>query len=162
MIKEVKALENIKNRNKSITIFLAGGCGATNWRQKVIDDIIKDIEFTSTLKPIKKDILLINPLQDNYEELYEEQTFWEFENLNKCDILVFWFTPDTLNPTSLYELGRYGAAFPDKLLTVGIAPGYEKKDMIIKQLELSRRDVKITEDINDMSLNIIELIYKIK
>ena len=79
-----------------------------------------------------------------------------------CDILVFWFTPDTLNPTSLYELGRYGAAFPDKLLTVGIAPGYEKKDMIIKQLELSRRDVKITEDINDMSLNIIELIYKIK
>lgn len=161
MVTEIKALENIKNRGNAITVFLAGGCSTADWRRKVTDDIIRDLSFTNTLKKVKKPIYIINPVNDNYEETFEEQTKWEYENLDKCDILAFWFTPDTLCPTSLYELGRYGTSDPDKLLTIGIAPGYEKKDMIIKQVELSREDVTITEDLNELSFKIIELIYNL-
>lgn len=89
---------SIKN---DISIFLAGGIsGCENW-QKHVAEKLSNLDYAT----------VVNPRRDDWkvdkDEVKESarQIKWEFEYIRKTTDILFWFTDDTLQPISLYELG---------------------------------------------------------
>jgi hypothetical protein len=66
-------------------------------------------------------------------------------------VILFWFLKPTMNPISLYELGRH-AANKDKKLFVGVEPGYARELDVKEQLRLARPEVKVVSSLEDLYL----------
>ena len=91
----------------SPSIFLAGSIEqdrATRWQDEVI----------GLLKPYSCTIL--NPRRANWDDSWEqrmdnfhfrEQVEWELDALEKADMILMYFDPNTKSPISLLELGLF-------------------------------------------------------
>lgn len=94
-----------------IKIFLAGSIEmgkAEPWQQQVID------KLSNTFSKAKAEIVLYDPRRDEWDSSWEqsitnpkfnEQVTWELEHLEKSDIVIFYFDPNTKSPITLMELG---------------------------------------------------------
>ena len=123
-------------------LFLAGGItGTSDWQSKLIE-MFKDEE-----------IVLLNPRRSEYDftdgKLEEEQIKWEYNHLNKANAASFWFTPETLCPITLYELGKQSAL--GKKIFVGIDLDYARRNDVEIQIKLARPDVEIVYSLEDLS-----------
>lgn len=129
---------SIKNLKEHTKVFLAGGISnCPNWQDEVISQVL-DIEGITVYNPRRK----IYPAEDL--QAVEQQIGWEYKHLQEADVLVFWFSRGSLNPITLYELGRW-AHSSKKPLIMGIDPEYLRKQDVMIQTSLSRPDVMIYE-----------------
>ena len=148
---KIETHENTQNVN----LFLAGGISnVPDWHSYVIRKL-KDI----------KNLTIYNPRRQFFDtenkSLTEEQIIWEYEQLKNADIISFWFAKETLNPITLYELGKW-ANSTQKKIVIGIENGYARKDDVIIQTKLARSDIKhFSTNLDDLCTEIVAKVTKI-
>jgi len=130
---------------EDIALFLAGGItNCADWQQDVVK-LLSDYAVT-----------ILNPRRANYPHndpnATEAQIKWEFEHLDKADILMFWFAPETLCPITLFEYGKW--LVTEKPIFVGCDPKYARRDDIIIQTKLEYPNMVIHNSIVDVVDNI--------
>lgn len=123
-------------------IFLAGGItSCRDWQEELVD-LCQNNEC-----------LLINPRRADFDiskkEESEIQIKWEHEMLSIADHVIFWFSHETLQPITLFELGCMLSK--NKKMIVGIDPNYQRKMDLEVQIPLKRSDVKIVYSIKEIS-----------
>jgi len=127
-------------------IFVAGGISNTaNWQNSMIE-LLSD-EGVVTYNPRREHYSTLEP------KLLVEQITWEYENLQKADMILFWFSNQTLCPITLYELGRWGNS-SHKTIFVGIEPGYLRQQDVEIQTKLARPDVNIKYSVKELASEI--------
>ena len=87
-------------------IFLAGSIemgSAIEWQDKLVKALNNP-----------EDVLFLNPRRDDWDsswvqsitnEPFVNQVTWELEGLERADLVVFYFDPNTKSPITLLELG---------------------------------------------------------
>jgi len=105
MTKVITAPEQVeyKEIENNVTLFLAGSIEsgkASLWQ----DEIIKQLSVVDNL-------LIFNPRRPVWTDLdqknLELQIEWELMNLDRSDIIYFYFDPNTQSPVTLLELGLF-------------------------------------------------------
>ncbi|OGO83743.1 MAG: hypothetical protein A2Y18_01670 [Clostridiales bacterium GWD2_32_19] len=130
----IEAIDNNeKEEDKRLKLFLAGGItNCSDW-QKELANKLMDL-----------DIIVYNPRREKYPsglEEVEKQIRWEYEKLKKSDIISVWFAHETIQPITLYELGKWvNSHIKDKHFFIGIDPEYERKIDVEIQTKLALED----------------------
>ena len=152
-------IEIIQAPNQSTTfeglkLFLAGGISnCENWQNILCERIVNE----PRLKKFTQRILVFNP---RCKQIPEEnpQIKWEYEKLQQCDIISFWFSVGSLNPITLFE---YGSHFKSrKKIIVGCHPDYERRNNVIVQTQLAKPSIKINQNFEDFYNDIVNAIIK--
>jgi hypothetical protein len=105
IIKPPYALSGIENR---FSVFLAGSIEmgvAENWQEK-IERELHDMENICILNP-RRDYWDSSWKQDIEDPQFNEQVSWELNALEKADLIIFYFSPETKSPVSMLELGLF-------------------------------------------------------
>ena len=121
-------------------VFLGGGISnCPDWQSEVIE-LLADVPGVA-----------LNPRRAAAynEDIADEQITWEYHALRTVKTVFFWFPKETLCPITLLELGVFTQR-PDTRLVVGTHPEYARRFDVIKQLELSRPEVKVQGSIEDL------------
>jgi hypothetical protein len=104
----LKPNSDINDSGNLFTVFLAGSIEmgkAENWQET----IEKNLENN-------KDICIYNPRRDDWDSTWKQeitnpqfsqQVNWELDALEKADLIVFYFSPETQSPITLLELGLF-------------------------------------------------------
>lgn len=112
----IKSPEKIPANEKKLKIFLGGSIDmgkAENWQHTIENQLIE------------KDVVLLNPRREDWNKDWKPdsgdtnfriQVEWELEALEKADVIIMYFSPDSQSPISLLELGLYAKS--DKLMVV--------------------------------------------
>lgn len=131
------------------SLFLAGGItGCGDWQQEIVK-LLSDQNIT-LLNPRRAYFPKDNPKID------EEQIEWEYKHFRKATAVLFWFTPPTLNPITLFELGQWSVA--SKPLFVGVHPDYARKRDVEIQMGLAKPQVTIYYSLPDLARSVIRWI----
>lgn len=148
---EIKASNKYILDDQRMSIFLAGSIEmgvADNWQTRVVD----------SLKEL--DILILNPRRDDWDSSWKqtiddpkfrEQVEWELNALERVDLILMYFDPNTKSPISLLELGLF--AETGKLL-VCCPDGFWRKGNV--DIVCKRYDIATERDINNC-INIIKV-----
>lgn len=125
------------------SIFLAGGIsGCWNWQDTGKSKLMESQVFD----------FVINPRREQFDISDESQTAiqiqWEYDHLRESSHVLFWFTADTVQPITLFELGKMIGT--DKTIYVGCDPEYSRRLDVVEQLRLSRPDIKIWNSLDGM------------
>jgi hypothetical protein len=92
------------------------------------------------------DMILLNPRRDDFDMtdqgLSDRQIDWEFRHLRRADLLVFYFSHETLAPISLLEFGAHSHS-SGKPIVVGVHPEYKRRRDVEVQCRLIRPDIRI-------------------
>jgi len=165
MVEIVQSPAN-ESRLDIIKIFLAGGISnCPNWQKDLCDRFLNDERLQY------KDVIVFSP---RCEEIPEEdpQVRWEYDKLNKSDIIGFWFSYGSLNPITLFEYGSYirwhswPLHYPqdkiNKTLVVGCHSDYQRKNNVIIQTKLARPGLEIQNNLDDFYNKLIETILNYK
>jgi Nucleoside 2-deoxyribosyltransferase like len=138
VIKPPHSLSQLQNK---FSIFLAGSIemgSAENWQAK-IENALKDYES----------ICILNPRRENWDSSWKqeksnpkfrEQVNWELEGLEKANLIVFYFAPETKSPISMLELGLF--AHSNKLI-VCCPQGFWRKgniDIVCERYNIKQVD----------------------
>lgn len=107
-MKHIKAPEQYYNSEYLIgDIFLGGSIemgAAEHWQEQ----LVKEFEDTS--------LRFFNPRRDDWDSSwvqeasnpqFSQQVNWELDALEYCDLVVFYFDPNTKSPITLMELGLF-------------------------------------------------------
>jgi len=134
--------EKQKSDYLSNVIFLAGGVtDCPDWQQ----EIVEMLKQTS--------LVLLNPRRPNFSihdpSTAKKQIKWEHYHLRIADAVSFWFSPETLNPIVLYELGAW--SMNSKPIFVGIHPRYKRRQDVEIQTELKRPEVEIVYSLQELA-----------
>jgi len=162
----VEAPNESKLTGKCIKVFIAGGISnCPDWQTDLISRLKKDkrLKNCGTVK-----ILIFNPRRKNKPRVdeTEAQVTWEFFNLNKSDIISFWFSEGSLNPIVLFEYGRILAA-PNrwkKSVIVGCHEKYGRRTDVIIQTKLIEQsrfrhpEIEVKNTFEDFANELIESI----
>lgn len=104
----IKSPHSTKDADQKFTIFLAGSIEmgiAEDW-QTVIEQNLSS----------ETDLCILNPRRDDWDAswkqektnaAFHEQVSWELDGLEKADLIVFYFSPETKSPVSMLELGLF-------------------------------------------------------
>ena len=105
MSKVMKPPTPLPERFEPPAIFLAGSIEmdrAERWQDRLQDELA-DLN-----------VLILNPRRDEWdaswrqeadEPQFREQVEWELAGQERCDLIVFYFAPETRSPITLLELG---------------------------------------------------------
>lgn len=108
----VQAPEVYEKRSTEIACFLAGGCGNTEWQERVINELNKYV---------LNSLVIYNPYNPNIDNKFR-QIEWEFNYLNNYinDHFIFscYFDKYTRQPMSMYELGRASVLCQNKSVKI--------------------------------------------
>lgn len=111
-------------------IFMAGTIEmgkSRDWQKEFADSIME--EFPG------HEVLLYNPRRTDWDpswvqsvnnKNFVEQVEWELTNLEKANLIIFNFEPNTISPVTLAEFGLFAKEKRTKVL-VHCAPGYARK-----------------------------------
>lgn len=133
-----------------LNLFLAGGItNCFDW-QDLVAYRLKGIPLLDIYNPRRK---VYNPADT------EEQIKWEYRKLELADLIVFWFSFETVQPITLLEFGRWtwahslylaeGAYGPKKIF-VGAHPDYSRREDIEIQLKLVLPQQKLHNNLVDL------------
>lgn len=85
-------------------------------------------------------LIVFNPRRNDFDlnnkDMTREQIAWEYRQINACQAISFWFTSDTIQPITLFELGKC-LMMKEKKLFVGFDPSYERAEDIEVQVGLA-------------------------
>lgn len=130
-------------------IFLAGGIsGCPDWQSEVIE--LLDGEQGVALNPRRSGGFI--------DDIADEQISWEYHALRSVHTVFFWFPKETLCPIALLELGAF-TQIPQTRLIVGTHPDYQRRFDVIKQLQLSRWEVTVHDNLEDMVTDYVKSIH---
>ena len=133
---------------EGLCIFLAGGISnCWNWQNHAAAQLLSSKVFDYVVNPRRKDFDVTNKLETS------RQIKWEYKHLDECSHVMFWFTDDTVQPITLFELGKMIGT--DKKIYVGCNPQYERQLDVVEQLALSRPDIKVWGSLDGMLDSII-------
>jgi hypothetical protein len=143
--------------NYDNAVFLAGSItGARDWQAEAIE----------MLSPFFD---LVNPRRANYNaldpKLEEEQITWEFKQLRACRYILFWFSPETLAPITLYELGaklmelKLTPNFNHTQIAIGADHAYKRRNDVIYQTHLLFPQIQIHWNLNKVCKAIVDQVY---
>lgn len=138
---------NIKSLPKN-SVFLGGGItNCPDWQAEVKVILENNIP----------DVMLVNPRRENFDVTdksnTKKQIYWEYEYLQRCKTILFWFPKETLNPITLYELGAW--SMTDKPLFIGCHPEYERIEDVIIQTKLKRPELDVVFSLDDLTKQVI-------
>jgi hypothetical protein len=136
---------------EKIDLFLAGGISnCPDWQQETLDTLQQNL-----------DIVVANPRRTIYDDKANavKQIEWEYEALNKAEVVSFWFPHETLCPITLFELGRFSHD-KTKSTLVGVHPQYQRKLDIEVQLRLARPEIEIVYSLQDLNAQIVDYFQK--
>ncbi len=136
-----------KKQHSGNAIFLAGGItGCPDWQQ----EIVKMLKQT--------DLILLNPRRADFPignpDAAQKQIEWEYFHLRVADAVSFWFSPETLNPIVLYELGAWSVSSTP--IFVGVHPEYKRRQDVEIQTGLERPEVKIVYRLFNLANQLID------
>jgi nucleoside 2-deoxyribosyltransferase-like protein len=125
------------------SVFLAGGItNVMDW-QSIVCDKLKDEPIT-IVNPRRKDF----DLKDGPATV--AQIKWEYKYLRRVNSIIFWFSNETIQPISLFELG--GALEREQNIFIGWHPEYSREKDLCWQLYYGKywvdKDIKIANDID--------------
>lgn len=123
---------------KKKSIFLSGGIsGCKNWQKDLIDELqrLRELGLFDL-----GGLVIFNPRRDDFDtknpNATVEQIKWEHKCLEKCDICSFFFpASNTVQPITLYELGKYQNCKP---VIIGIEDGYLRTEDVVIQCALDQ------------------------
>lgn len=104
-MKELRPPEPLQFDPEKPRVFLAGSIemgSAVDW-QTVVTGALRDM-----------DIVVLNPRREAWDSSwpqsadfapFREQVEWELDALEKADLILFYFAPETKSPITLLELG---------------------------------------------------------
>jgi hypothetical protein len=128
------------------SVFLAGSISDyANWQARVAKQLAG--VDTIVFNPRRQEF----PVGNRTEE--RRQIEWERRHLARANLVAFWFTPPTLCPIALLELGACCEA--GKPVVVGIDPTYGLKFDVSVHLCLRRPDVKVLNNLDDLARAIL-------
>lgn len=145
-MKVIKPPHNLSAISNNFSVFLAGSIEmgiAENWQDQIIKEL-SDIDFG----------YILNPRRDNWDAswqqsienpVFTEQVNWELEALEKADIIIFYFSPETKSPVSMLELGLFAKT---KKVIVCCPIGFWRKGNI--DVVCQRYHIKQVETINEL------------
>lgn len=94
--------------DQKFSVFLAGSIEvgvAENWQER-IERELHDIENICILNP-RRDDWDSSWKQEIWDPQFNEQVSWELSAMERADLIVFYFSPETKSPVSMLELGLY-------------------------------------------------------
>jgi nucleoside 2-deoxyribosyltransferase len=134
---ELKAPQRIGLNPDVKKIFLAGSIEmgkAEKWQDRLAKQLAD------------KDVVLFNPRRDDWDSSwvqdptpgtkFHEQVSWELEHIQRSDLVVFYFDPNTQSPITLLELGYVIGS--GKQALVCCPDGYFRKGNVVISSELGR------------------------
>jgi hypothetical protein len=154
IIKPPYSLSGIENK---FSVFLAGSIemgAAENWQEKIEQETVH-----------LKNICILNPRRDDWDsswkqdiqnEQFKEQVNWELEGLEKANLIVFYFSPETKSPVSMLELGLFARSH--KLL-VCCPEGFWRKGNI--DVVCERYNIEQVNNLEEIIKKIKEKTYEI-
>jgi hypothetical protein len=104
-MRHIKSPQRWQAADGEVSVFLAGSIEqgrAENWQNVVASALAET------------DLLIINPRRENWDpnsaSVDEDMTLrsqiqWELDSIESADIVAFYFSPGTMSPVSLLELG---------------------------------------------------------
>ncbi|WP_300664612.1 nucleoside 2-deoxyribosyltransferase domain-containing protein [Fluviicola sp.] len=104
----IKPPQSFNDPNQKFTVFLAGSIEmgiAEDWQTVVEQNLSSET-----------DLCIFNPRRDDWDAswkqektnpAFHEQVSWEMDGLEKADLIVFYFSPQTKSPVSMLELGLF-------------------------------------------------------
>lgn len=104
----LKPPSNLSEAGNRFTVFLAGSIEmgkAVNWQAKIEKEL-----------SMFDNVCLLNPRRDDWDSTWKQeitspqfnqQVNWELDALEKSDLIVFYFSPETQSPITLLELGLF-------------------------------------------------------
>jgi hypothetical protein len=137
----LKPNSDINESGNLFTVFLAGSIEmgkAENWQETIENELEKF-----------KDICIYNPRRDDWDSSWKQeithpqfnqQVNWELDALEKSDMIVFYFSPETQSPITLLELGLFSKSGK---LVVCCPQGFWRKgnvDIICKKFAIPQVD----------------------
>ncbi|MBS1636688.1 MAG: nucleoside 2-deoxyribosyltransferase domain-containing protein [Bacteroidetes bacterium] len=147
-MKIIKPPYSLKDSDNHYTIFLAGSIemgNAEDWQSQVTS------AFQET-----ENICFLNPRRTDWDSSWKqdignpgflEQVTWELHGLEKADLILFYFSPETKSPVSLLELGLFARS---KKTVVCCPHGFWRKgniDIVCRRFDIPQLET-ITELIN--------------
>lgn len=133
---------NIHLEDEQPSLFLGGGItNCKDWHYTLVSEV-KDFNVT-IYNPRRKKFDMDDITQS------EIQIKWEFKHMNKADVLVFYFSEETLCPITLFEFGsRMNSCIYRKLhglkkqsILIYCEPGYKRKSDVEIQFNLLKIDL---------------------
>jgi hypothetical protein len=130
-------------RHAKASLFLAGGItNCRNW-QLDMEVMLKDTP-----------LLVINPRRDNWDmediDASRVQIEWEHYYLEQVEAISFWFSSETLQPITLFELGKYYNS--NKPIFIGIDPDYARRfDVEVQTSFRKRNPIPIVYTLEDLA-----------
>lgn len=132
-------------------VFLAGSIEmgkAIDWQS----------EISLSLEAISPLVWLCNPrrlqwdsswVQSIHNPLFKEQVDWELDHLDRADLAVFYFQPDTLSPITLMELGHRLASQDVRQKTIVACPdGFWRKGNV--EILCARYGIEVLNSLEDL------------
>lgn len=161
----IEAPNKVKIKN-DISVFLAGGISNCEDWQAYTAEILKDLDG----------LTVVNPRRNNWKmdknEVKEstKQIAWEYEYLRKVTDVIFWFTDDTLQPISLYELGatlernafQWQGEETGQRIFLGSDPGYKRVLDLKVQAKLKGYHWPIRNNLDDLLEDFVKYYKKVK
>ena len=141
--------ESIVRTPKKPFIFLGGTIdmgSSYDWQQDIIN--VTKHKNVCFLNPRRKswDGSWVQSIDNNN---FREQVSWELEALEKSDLILMYFAPQSYSPISLLEFGMYARS---KKIIVCCPEGFWRKGNL--EIVCDRYDVKLVESKTDLINNI--------
>lgn len=136
---------NSEDEYSGLNVFLAGGIkDCPDWQT----------DFAKKVLDIRSNIRVYNPRRPKFDDtsdaMLKEQISWEYEAINRCEMILFWFPKEGQCMTTLYELGRCEEKLRDGEAFVGIEDGYVMKNHVIKQLQMIDSDFVVSSTLEEL------------
>ena len=119
-------------------IFLAGGISDVGDWQRAAIELLRP-SWPCVYNPRRAGFPMGDPAEG------ARQIRWEFDHLALADVILFWFSHETIQPIALFELGRWSSS--DKPLAVGTDPAYPRRFDVVEQLRLIRPGLVVHSDL---------------
>lgn len=148
MYKAPAVTPTISRDDLTQSIFLAGSIEmgkAIDWQSRLFEHLHK---FDVDVYNPRRDAWDSSWTQDISNPKFNEQVTWELNHIEKADIVVFFFDPDTKSPITLFELGMQLEQKPESLF-VCCPDGYWRKGNV--QIACARYDVNLYNTYDEMS-----------
>lgn len=141
----IKSPTELPKEEKRLKVFLGGSIdmgNAENW------------QATVEQKLLNENAILFNPRRDDWDKdwkpiisdiNFRKQVEWELSALEKADLIIMYFAPNSQSPISLLELGLY--AKTDKLMVV-CPEGYWRKGNV--DILCDRYEIKMFDSIDSV------------
>lgn len=130
------------------TVFLAGGItGCRDW-QADTPPLLPD--GTVAFNPRRPDWPIDDPAAS------AGQIAWEFDHLHRADAILVWFSHETIQPITLFELAAH--AYTGRRIAVGADPRYPRRTDVVLQLRHARPDITVRDTLQAVCADAVGLL----